>query len=61
MKYEYTLKLKKEIVQSLVNKEIKNKIEVKNTIGMENPFYYRNKAQFPVGINEQQEIKTVNL
>ena len=55
MKYEYTLKLKKEIVQSLVNKEIKNKIEVKNTIGMENPFYYRNKAQFPVGINEQQE------
>ena len=55
MKYEYTLKLKKEIVQSLVNKGIKNKIEVKNTIGMENPFYYRNKAQFPVGINEQQE------
>ena len=55
MKYEYTLKLKKEIVQSLVNKGIKNKIEVKNTIGIENPFYYRNKAQFPVGINEQQE------
>ncbi len=55
VKYEYTLELKKNAVQSLVNKGLKNKIQVSRTIGMNNPFYYRNKAQFPVGINEKGE------
>lgn len=52
VKYEDTLKMKQNAVQSLVNKTLKNKIEVKETVGMENPYYYRNKAQFPVGLDK---------
>ena len=52
MNYNKTLELKKNTVQNLVNKTLKNKIEVKDTIGMENPFNYRNKAQYPVGIDK---------
>lgn len=53
MTYENTLKLKKETVQSLVNKNLKNKITVESTIGMDNPYNYRNKAQYPVGLNKE--------
>ena len=49
VKYEQTLKMKQNAVQSLVNKTLKNKINVQKTIGMENPFHYRNKAQYPLG------------
>ena len=49
MNYDKTLQLKKNTVQNLVNKTLKSKIEVKDTVGMENPFNYRNKAQYPVG------------
>ena len=50
--YKYTLKMKQNQVQSLVNKNLKNKIEVGSTVGMENPYHYRNKAQLPVGIDK---------
>ena len=53
VKYEETLKIKQNAVQSLVNKTLKNKIQVKDTVGMENPFHYRNKAQYPLGINKE--------
>ena len=53
IKYEKTLEMKQNAVQSLVNKILKNKIEVQKTIGMENPYYYRNKAQYPVGKNSE--------
>lgn len=56
--YKETLKLKREIVQNLVNKALKQKIIVKETIGMEHPFFYRNKAQYPVGYNKNGEIVT---
>lgn len=52
VKYEKTLEMKQNAVQSLVNKTLKNKINVKETLGMDNPYYYRNKAQYPVGINK---------
>lgn len=51
MTYEHTLKLKRQVVQNLVNKGLKKKVEVLETIGMENPYNYRNKAQYPVGLN----------
>ena len=51
IKYEETLKMKQNAVQSLVNKTLINKLKVQETVGMENPFHYRNKAQYPVGIN----------
>lgn len=49
--YEETLNMKQNMVQNLVNKTLKNKIEVKKTIGMGIPYNYRNKAQFPVGMD----------
>lgn len=54
--YEETLNIKQKVVQNLVNKVLKNKIKVKPTIGMGNPFYYRNKAQFPVGENKTKGV-----
>ena len=53
IKYEETLKMKQNSVQSLVNKTLKNKIDVEETLGMENPYHYRNKAQYPVGMNRE--------
>ena len=50
--YEETLNIKKNMVQNLVNKTLKNKIEVESVLGMGNPYHYRNKAQYPVGIGK---------
>ena len=52
IKYEQTLKMKQNAVQNLVNKTLKSKIRVQETLGMENPYFYRNKAQYPVGIDK---------
>ena len=51
MTYEETLILKKNNVQNLINKELTSKVEISEIIGMEKPFYYRNKAIYPVGTN----------
>ena len=40
IKYEETLKIKQNTVQSLVNKTL-------------NPYFYRNKAQYPIGIDKE--------
>ncbi|MCI8272681.1 MAG: 23S rRNA (uracil(1939)-C(5))-methyltransferase RlmD [Clostridia bacterium] len=55
IKYEETLKLKQNIVQNLVNKTLKSKVTVQETLGMEKPYHYRNKAQYPIGINKAGE------
>ena len=55
IKYEKTLKIKQDMVQNLANKILKNKIEVQKTVGMERPFNYRNKAQYPLGLNNEGE------
>ena len=52
IKYEETLKVKQNSVQSLVNKTLNKKIDVRETLGMDYPYYYRNKIQFPVGIDK---------
>ncbi len=56
IRYEDTLKIKQNIVQNLINKELETKLEVKETIGMKEPYYYRNKVQFPVGYNKDNKI-----
>ena len=45
--------MKQNAIQSLVNKTLKNKIKVEETLGMKEPYFYRNKAQYPVGINKE--------
>ena len=52
IKYEHTLEMKKNTVQNLVNKNLKQKIQVQPVLGMDNPYNYRNKAQYPVGLNK---------
>ena len=54
--YEETLNIKQNTVQNLVNKNLKNKIEVKPTWGMGNPYYYRNKLQYPIGLDKNGEL-----
>lgn len=56
IQYEETLNIKTKIVQNLINKELRSKLQVNNTLGMGNPYHYRNKAQYPVGINKSGDI-----
>ena len=53
MDYNYTLDLKRDIVINCLNKEKIYGIHVNNTIGMGNPYNYRNKLQYPVGIDKE--------
>lgn len=53
--YEETLNIKQNTVQNLVNKTLNNKINVNMTIGMGNPYNYRNKAQYPVGLDKNNQ------
>lgn len=50
--YRETLVIKREKVQNLVNKSLKNMVIVEDTIGMDNVSYYRNKAIYPVCIDD---------
>lgn len=54
--YETTLKMKQSVVQNLVNKTLKTEIKVQPTIGMKQPYNYRNKAQYPLGYNKNGEV-----
>ena len=54
IKYEETLKIKKDMVQNLVNKGLKNRVTVNDVIGMDNPYNYRNKLQYPVGRDKNE-------
>ena len=47
IKYEENLRLKKEMIQNLINKNLNKIIKVNDVIGMEAPYYYRNKLQYP--------------
>ena len=48
MCYEETLRIKQEKVQNLVDKNLAKPIKVSKTLGMDTPYYYRNKAIYPV-------------
>lgn len=55
IEYNATLEMKQKMVQNLVNKTLECAVEVEPTIGMENPVHYRNKAQYPLGINKEND------
>lgn len=53
--YEETLNIKQQVVENLVHKTFGDKkdIIIEKTIGMGNPYHYRNKAQYPIGLDKQ--------
>jgi 23S rRNA (uracil1939-C5)-methyltransferase len=53
--YDETLVIKRNIVENCLYKALGKKILVNNTIGMNNPFFYRNKLLYPVGINKENK------
>ena len=57
IKYDFQLELKKKNIESLLKKQNLNDVKVNNVIGMGLPYYYRNKAQYPVRmINDENKI-----
>lgn len=46
--YQETLQIKRQKVQNLVNKMLNDKIIVDETVGMDKPVFYRNKAIYPI-------------
>lgn len=56
VKYDETLKIKQENVQNLLSKVLLDKITVDKTIGMKNPFHYRNKAIYPISNKKEVGI-----
>ena len=55
IEYENTLQIKKDAVETTVKKALGRQIEISEILGMDNPYNYRNKLQYPVGINELGE------
>jgi len=56
IKYKETLNIKKAVVENCMYKALKREVEVNDVIGMDNPLYYRNKLQYPVGIDKEQNV-----
>ena len=50
--YNHTLEIKKESVQTTLRKALGREVKIDEVIGMEEPRYYRNKLQYPVGKDE---------
>lgn len=57
IKYDYTLELKKQSVENTLKKALGREMKVDEVIKMEEPFFYRNKLQYPVGVKENGEIE----
>ena len=54
--YKETLQIKRQKVQNLVNKMLNDKIIVDETVGMDKPVFYRNKAIYPISQNKMPGI-----
>ncbi len=54
--YKKTLEIKTEMVKNCLQKELNYLPNVHECIGMENPLYYRNKLQYPVGESSTGEL-----
>src|SRR5699024_7699443 len=59
MTYQAQLNMKKEQVVNLFHRKAGFKdVVIHDTIGMENPWFYRNKSQVPVGKNNENKVIT---
>lgn len=47
--YDYTIEMKKNSVENTLSKSLGRNIEVDEVLKMDNPFFYRNKLQYPIG------------
>lgn len=54
--YKHSLEIKKQSVENTLKKALKRDIEVKEVIGMDEPYCYRNKLQYPVGVSETGKL-----
>lgn len=57
IKYKETLNIKRENVINLIKKTMLDEVsKVDKTVGMDNPYYYRNKAIYPINQNHEVGI-----
>lgn len=56
MDYDYTVQMKKNSVENTLKKAVGREILVNEIIPMEEPFYYRNKLQYPLGVSENGKL-----
>lgn len=52
MEYSSTIRIKKEAVENTLRKTLGKEIKIDEILDMENPYYYRNKLQYPIGISD---------
>ena len=50
IEYKASLEMKKKAVQNTLRKALGREVKIEEIIGMDNPCYYRNKLQYPVGV-----------
>ena len=53
--YNFTLDMKKNSVQNTLTKALGKEIKVNEVLKMDNPYYYRNKLQYPLGMDKNGE------
>ena len=56
MTYTEQLHFKKQKVQDVIDRIAKLDMKVEDVLGMENPWYYRNKCQIPVGVDQNKVV-----
>lgn len=52
-KYEKTIEMKKKSVENTLTKAIGKTISVDEVLKMDEPYYYRNKLQYPIGLDKE--------
>ena len=54
--YDFTIEMKKNSVENTLAKALGRKIEVDEVLKMHEPYFYRNKLQYPVGIGNEGSV-----
>jgi len=54
MDYAETLRIKENSVKNTLEKTLGRSINIEKCIGMDNPYFYRNKLQYPIGTDEHK-------